>query len=97
MPTIATKVPPMPKASGASMYSSRAPVPYPAISAEPNQAPTSDVVIVTVRLVCSEVIAATTPTRRISLNSAHRGRTHHRCAALRPLRIYQVKTAMPAT
>ena len=61
IPTIATSVPPMPKTTGLSKYSSRAPVPYPATSAGPNQLPTIDVVKAIVRLVCSDVIAARYP------------------------------------
>ena len=65
VPTSATSAPPKPNDSGTSMYSSRVPMPYPAIAAAPNAA-TSPVASAIVTLVISEVSDDSAPTRKMS-------------------------------
>ena len=57
---------------------------------------TSAVASAMITLVCTEVTAATAPTARISRNNGQRGRVGRKRAILRPDRMYQASTAVPA-
>ena len=65
VPTSATSGAPRPKISGISRYSSRAPVPYPAIASGPDAVATNAVASAMTTLVCTEVTDATAPTPRM--------------------------------
>ena len=92
VPTSATIGAPSPNTSGIRRYSSRAPVPYPATASGPPVVPTSAVVIATVIVVCSVLTAATSPTRRMSANNAHRSRPSPSRTTHRPDSTYHPST-----
>src|SRR5262249_56059773 len=94
--TRATRGARRPKTSGTSRYSSRAEVPYPAAAPAPAAVATSAVASAMITLVWTEVTAATAPTPRISRNNGQRGRVGRKRAILRPDRMYQASTAVPA-
>src|SRR5262249_1385885 len=96
VPTSATNGAPRPKTSGTSRYSSRADVPYPAAAAGPAAGATKALASAMLALVRSGVTAATAPTLGISRNNDQRGRVGRNRAILRPDRMYQASTAVPA-
>ena len=64
---------------------------------DPAAPATNDVARATVRFVCNEVIAATAPTLNMLLNNGQRRGESRKRAKLRPDRMYQARTAVPAT